>query len=265
MAKLRQLFLIIALLPVCVMAQEEEPEPFTSDLFGGPTSTDALPKGRLQWETYAFYERNALFGYETKSWCFNSSMLRYGVINGLELCMKAAWLHTRVEGEDGEEGENLHGIGDLAVGAKACLFKGWKAIPSIALRGYLYFPGGKNSDFLPQKFNYELDLIFNNQINSWFDVAYMGGVYWDDTPRPTILWDICLNFTLSDKFTLSLEQDNDYVGSAEEEKVQSWAEIGFFYQVHPRVELGIVSDVNLRHFKDYFNVMLGMSWQLTKK
>ena len=61
MSKLRQLLITIALLPVCVMAQEEEPAPFTSDLFGGPTSTDALPKGRLQWETYAFYERNALF------------------------------------------------------------------------------------------------------------------------------------------------------------------------------------------------------------
>lgn len=259
---MRLLLLCLLFLPLSAMSQEmeEETAEFTSDLFGGPTGTDVLPPGRLQWETYASYERNAMFGVETKSWCINSSMLRFGVLNGIELCAKAGWYHTNLEGDD-----NLHGIGDLAVGFKTRFFKGWKAIPSIALRGFLYFPGGSNSDFLPEKFNYQLDLLFNNQITSWFDVSYMGGVYWDDTPRPTIFLGACFNFALSDKLSLSLEQDNYYYGLDEEERLQPWAEVGLSYRVHPRVELGLVSDVSLRHFKDFFNVVFGMAWQLTKK
>ena len=72
MAKLRQLFLIIALLPVCVMAQEEEPEPFTTDLFGGISAPDVMPKGRVQWETYVGYTHSTMYDVKTDFWNINS-------------------------------------------------------------------------------------------------------------------------------------------------------------------------------------------------
>lgn len=256
---LRQLFLMIALLPACLMAQEEETADFTSDLFGGITGVDVLPKGRLQWETFAFYEHTTMKGNHADSWSPNVSMLRYGINSNTELCLQGALLHTT------DEGANYTGISDLAVGFKTRLFDGWKAVPAISMRGLLYFPLGENYSFLPDDFGFRLDLIFFNHLTSWCDLGYMGSVIWDDTPHPTIVWGAYLDFLLSDRWTLSVEESNYYYGPDEEEKLQPWVSATLSYQVHPRVGLGITSDVSLRHSSRFYNVMVGVAWQLTKK
>lgn len=92
MRRVRQLFLMIALMPACLLAQETETEEFTSDLFGGITGTDILPKGRLQWETYAFYEHTTMFGIEADTWSPNVSVLRYGIRKDTELMLQGARL-----------------------------------------------------------------------------------------------------------------------------------------------------------------------------
>lgn len=255
----RQLWMIIAIIPVCLMAQEKEPEEFTSDLFGGITSTDILPKGRLQLETFAEYEYDKMYGVESRSWCYNASSLRYGLFKNVEMSIQAALVHTNIIGLKST------GVSDLAVGVKAKLFNGWKAIPSISVRGLLFIPGGEDASYLPENFNFELDLIFQNHLTSWCDLGYMGSVYWDDSLHPTFFWGAYFDFILSDKFVLSLEESNYYFGSEMSVPLQPWVSLTLSYQVHPRVELGICTDLRLCYFKDYFNVMLGVAWQLTKK
>lgn len=256
---LRQLFLMIALMPVCVMAQEEETEDFTTDLFGGISSPDVLPKGRLQWETFAGYDHSTMYDVKDDLWTINSSTLRYGIRKDMELFLMGALVHSNIEGDKETNFANL------AVGFKTKLFDGWKAVPAIGLRGILYFPGGEEHRFLPEKFAYEVDLLFDNPITSWFDIGYMASLIWDDYESPTFYGGVDLNFTLSDKFSMTLEQANYYFSKEMEERFQPWAEITLCYQVHPRVQLGIVTDFNLRHFKDYQSVALGVAWQLTKK
>ncbi len=259
MIRLRQLFLMIALLPVSLMAQEEETADFTSDLFGGITSTDALPVGRLQWETYALYDHITTDGMDYKTWCPNSSMLRYGVYKNIELFASGAWMHMRVDDM------SFSGFADLSVGVKTRLFQGWKALPSVALRGFLYFPGSERSDFLPRRFSYQLDLLFGHHLTSWCELSYIGSVLWDDNPSPTYFWGANLNFHLTDKLALSVEESNFYYDFEPEEKFQPWGSLTLAYQLLPRVELGLATDINLRHPADYRNVALGVTWQLTKK
>lgn len=255
----RQLFLMIAIMPLCMMAQEEEPAEFTSDLFGGITGVDIMPKGRLQWETFAFYEHSTMFGYKSETWSPNVSVLRYGISNSTELSVQGAWLHTT------DEGENYTGFADLAVGFKTRLFEGWKAVPAISLRGLLYFPGGENHSFLPDNLGYQLDLIFYNQLTSWCALGYMGSIIWDDLPQPTKVFGAYLDFFLTDRLVFSVEENNSYYGLDDNEKLQPWLSFTLSYQLFPRVELGLSSDVSLRHPREYHNVMFGVAWQLTRK
>ena len=259
MAKLRQLFLIIALLPVCVMAQEEEPEPFTTDLFGGISAPDVMPKGRVQWETYVGYTHSTMYDVKTDLWNINSSLLRFGVLKNIELFMMGTLAHINLEGE------KETGVADLSVGVKAKLFDGWKAIPSIGVRGFLYLPGGEDHPFMPEKCAYQVDLMFDNPITSWFDIGYMASLLWDDNESPTFYGGIDFNFTLSEKFALTLEQANFYLPPEYEKRYQPWASATLTCQIHPRVQLGITTDVFLEHISQYRNVMLGVAWQLTKK
>lgn len=253
------MFAMIALMPLSLMAQEAETADFTSDLFGGITGVDILPKGRLQWETFAFYEHSTMYDYDSKTWSPNTSVLRYGISNSTELSLQGAWFHTT------DEDEKYSGFGDLAVGVKTRLFEGWKAVPAISLRGLLYFPGGENDYFLPDNFSYQLDLIFYNPLTSWCALGYMGTMIWDDLPKPTVVFGGYLDFFLTDRLTFSVEERNCRYGFEEENYLDTWAGLTLSYQILPRVELGLTSDISLRYPKDFFNLSLGVAWQLTKK
>lgn len=260
MCFLRQLCLIIAFLPLCVVAQDEDSAEFTSDLFRGITSTDVLPKGRLQWETYASYEHSSLYGETSDIWNLNTSVFRYGIGHTTELSVQGAWLYDKTDGE------HMRGFSDVAIGFKTRVFDGWKAVPSIALGGRLYIPGGKDAAFMPEQFGYQADLICHNQLTSWFDLTYMGSLLWDGEPKPTTFWGVNFGFPLSDKLYFSLESDNYYYGIDDiEDRLQCWLSLTLTYQVHSRVELGVCSDINLQYPKRFFNLALGVAWQLTKK
>jgi hypothetical protein len=43
-----------------------------------------------------------------------------------------------------------------------------------------------------------------------------------------------------------------------------WSEIALSYQLTPRLQLDLGTDISLSHFLDYHNVMAGVAWQLTK-
>ncbi|MBQ7420409.1 MAG: transporter [Prevotella sp.] len=249
---------MIALIPVCLMAQEETAD-FTSDLFGSVTTVDILPKGRLQWETYVAYEHSSMYGLKSDTWTVNYSVLRYGISNAVELCMQGSWLYSTIDHE------HESGFSNLAVGFKTRLFEGWKAAPAISLRGWLFVPGGKNADFLPEHFGCQWDLIFYNRLASWCDVSYTGTMIWDDNSRPTTFWGANFNFLLSDRLTFSVEQSNYYYGDDAEDRWQPWTSVCLSYQVHPRVELGVTSDMSLKYPKRFWDLALGVAWQLTKK
>lgn len=259
MRGLRQLLMMIALIPACAMAQEEETADFTSDLFGGVTGVDILPKGRFQWETFASYAHSTLDDVTANSWSLNTSVLRYGISSTTELCLQGAYDYARIDGE------NYNGFANLGVGFKTRLFEGWKAIPAVAIRGWLYFPGGKNSDFLPERFGYQLDLMFYNQLASWCDLSYMGSMVWGDSEHRTTFWGASLGFGLSDRLTFSVEEDNYYYGDDVEDRWQPYLSLTLSYQVHPRVELGLTSDIFLKNPKRSYDFALGVAWQLTKK
>lgn len=261
----KYLLLVFTMIPLHGWAQDAEGDTaeFTSDLFGNPLyGTDIMPKGRLQLETMAFYQHQKAGDEHYYSWSPMSMVLRYGINRTTELRLQGAWLHTT------DEGTNYHGIADLAVGFKTNFFGGWKAVPTISLLANLYIPGGENYSFLPDHFGCELALLFSNSLTSWCSLSYMGGVIWDDAPRPTALWAAGLDFSLSEKLSLSIEEDNFYYGENEDDigdRFQPWANLTLSYQVHPRVQLGASTDISLRRPGHFFDIMIGVAWQLTKR
>lgn len=93
----------------------------------------------------------------------------------------------------------------------------------------------------------------------------MGTMIWDDLPKPTVVFGGYLDFFLTDRLTFSVEERNCRYGFEEENYLDTWAGLTLSYQLLPRVELGLTSDISLRYPKDFFNLSLGVAWQLTKK
>jgi len=227
---------------------------FTADRPGATTSPDVLPKGRLQWETGVAWERDRIGDPATTAWTPNTSMLRWGFSDYAELRLQGSYI-TMTDGE-----ETTAGLADLSIGTKVRLFDGWKAVPAISLLANLYVPGGSDSNFLPQEWGGQIGLLFQNQLTPWLSLGYEGDLIWSDNSRPAAFYGVCLGFALSDRLSLAVEEYNN--SSAGE--TECFSEISLGYQISPRVQIDLGTDISLNYPTRYHNLMLGVAWQITK-
>lgn len=249
------LFLFFAvLLPLFAAAQDDD---FTADRPGTTNSADILPLGRLQWETAVGWERSKLDGPSTTTWTLNSSTLRYGIGGRAEIHLQADRLLSSCDGEhDG-------GFANVAVGTKVRLYTpetDGPLLPAVCLLGNVFVPGGSDAAFLPRYWGGQVGLVFQHELAPWCTLNYDGELTWSDDERPQAFLGICLGFTLSDRLSLVAEEYNYNQSGGSE----SWIGLGLGWQIAPRLQLDLGTDLSLNHFGDYHNLTVGLVWQLTK-
>ncbi len=232
----------------------QESEGFTADRPGATTGPDVLPTGRVQWETGVAWEHSKLYDIKATTWTLNTSMLRWGFSDYAELRLQADLLQTS------EEGEHYGGFDNVTIGTKVKLFDGWKAVPAMSLLANLFVPGGSDSNYLPQEWGGQIGLLFQNQLTSRLGLGYEADLIWSDDDRPTVFWGFCLGFDINDRFSVAVEEFNynTRVGT------ECWSEISLAYQLSNRLQIDLGTDISLDYPKRYHNLMLGLSWQITK-
>lgn len=246
--------LLLALLPLSALAQSEEAG-FTADRPGATTGVDVLPKGRVQWETGIGYERSKMDGPAATTWTLNSSLLRWGISESAELRLQADYLYTDIEDT------HVKGLSNVAFGTKVKLFEGWKAVPAVSLLGNIFVPGGSDAEFLPEEWGGQMGLLFQNELTSWLSLGYETDLIWSDAAKPTFFWGACLGFQLNDRLSLMAEEYNYQYSDVHE----NWVELGAAYMLTPRLQLDLATDISLNYPKHYFNLMVGIAWQITKR
>ena len=245
--------ILFFILPLSALAQSEEAG-FTADRPGATNSVDVLPKGRLQWETGVGFLRNKEDDFKDDIWTLNTSLLRLGISDYAELRLQGSWLKS-----DGDF-SNDNSLADVAIGTKVRLFDGWRFVPTIALLGNVYIPS-KHFDLMPDNWSGQLSLAFQNELTSWLSLSYETNLTWLDSERPIYFYGACLNFTLGDSWLLLLEEYNENTT----EGTDSWIEVGAAYQLTKRLQLDVSTDIYLNYPKNFWNLNVGVSWQITKK
>ena len=253
--------LLLALLPLCAMAQSEEEAGFTADRPGATTGVDVLPKGRVQWETGIGYERSKMDGPAATTWTLNTSLLRWGISESAELRLQADYLYSNCEGV------HTNGLSNVAIGTKVKLYDGWGAVPAVSLLGNVMFPdrclpsfGGDGGGLLPEEWGGQMGLLFQNELTSWLSLGYETDLIWSDAAKPTFFWGACLGFQLNDRLSLMAEEYNYQYSDSHE----NWVELGAAYMLTPRLQLDLATDISLNYPKRYFNLMVGVAWQITR-
>ncbi len=247
-----KLILTILLVPLFTIAQKNDG--FTADRPGATTGPDVLPKGRLQWETGIGWERSKIESMTVDTWAINTSLLRWGFSETAELRLQANYLHSSVDGE------SYDGFADVAIGTKMKLLEGKKALPTISMLANVYIPGGSDANYLPEQWGGQIGLLFQNQLTPSISLGYEGDLIWSDDSRPTVFYGICLGIDITDKISIGLEEYNNNFS----EGTESWAEISVGWQVAPRIQLDLGTDISLNYPSRYQNLMLGIAWQITK-
>ena len=252
MTYFRVIVIVLSLLPLSVLAQSEVE--FTADRPGATTSIDVLPKGRFQWETGVGYQHINMQGLKTYSWTLNTSLLRSGISDNAELRLQGDWSKM------GGDIFSYNGPENVAIGTKVRMYDGWKFVPAVSLLGNVYVPS-KHYDMMPNNWSGQIGLLFQNQLTSWLSLGYEGDISWLDNDDPFYFYGFCLGFTVSKRWQLMVEEYNN----AYDQSTENWLELGAMYKLSNRLQLDISTDIDLEEPKAFWNVSIGVAWQITKK
>lgn len=256
----RSFFRFVWVLVVAVsfpsLAAAQSVEEFQADRPGATTGPGVLPRGRVQWETGFASERSALEGPWERTWTVNTSLVRVGFSDFAELRLEGEYIIHTVNDV------RSHGWDNLSFGVKGKLLEGEKWIPSISLMANALLPGKNYSPFMSEEWGGRMALLCENTVTSWFTIGYEADLIWEgEEVEPDVFFGICLGFAPWKRFSFFVEEFNRSTANG----LRNWMEFSLAFQLAPRVQLDIATDISLNDTKKYSIFMLGLIWQITKR
>lgn len=263
---MRHHFLLPILFLACatsaVYAQQGgAPGPLITDRPDATESPTVVPIGSLQVETGAFtttFEEN---GIEERVLGFNTTLLRYGILDNLEL--RVGWNYEEIRTEfNGQETSNVSGLSPLLFGAKVAIVeeKGWK--PEIGLIGHLFLPFTASSDFKPEFTSADFRFAFNHTLNEKSGIAYnIGGQYGGDSPELAYVYTLAYGYAITETFGAYVELYGDL---PEDNRANHFWDAGLTYAIAPLVQLDATIGQSITEGQDLL-LSVGVSFRIDKK
>jgi hypothetical protein len=204
------MFLLLCTVTFTSLAQEY-PE-LVTDRPDQTESSVTIPRGTLQLETGWTHAVEEEGGEETITDAFPGTLLRYGVIEGLELRFAT---EGRVWEELHEPGGNRHsdaGWSDLQVGLKKYLWEEDGCLPEAAILGHLSIPVGEEG-FSSGRFDPDFRLSFAHTLTDRLSFGYNLGTSWetieddrgDRDTHSSFIYTAALGFGLTDRLGAFIE------------------------------------------------------------
>jgi outer membrane receptor protein involved in Fe transport len=196
-----------------LLAQDQDtgPEPMVTDR---PDATEApvtVPKGSLQVETGGFYTSFEENNVKTETYGYNTTLLRYGILDNFEFRLGWNFEETRFS-FNGEQAANvLSGFSPLLAGMKVEIAdeEGW--MPQIGLIGHLFLPFTAGSDYRPETTGADFRFSLANTLSEKSSLAYNVGAQWgNDSPEIAYIYTIAYGYAVTDKFGAYAELYGDF-------------------------------------------------------
>lgn len=251
--KLKHLFLFSVIVFITsnttVHAQDDEGTLITDR----PDATEApntVGSGFLQFETGAFYTENETdFGLKTKATTLNTMLVRYGILDNLELRLGWNFTETEFEFNGMENPDVLSGLDPLLFGAKIGIAQesGW--MPDIGLIGHVFLPFTAGRDYRPETTGVDFRFAFGHTLSERSSLSYNLGAQWgDDSPEAAYIYTIAYGYSITEKFGCYVELYGDL---PEDSGPNHLWDAGLTYLINNDLQLdatvgsGIRSDQNL--------------------
>ncbi|MHA7058178.1 transporter [Aquimarina sp. M1] len=196
------LTLLSCLIFKAVFSQENNTiGPLVTDRPDATESPTVVPKGYLQIETGAFYEDAGTNALQQKTTTFNTTLLRYGLLDNLEL--RIGWdfaeIKTKINGVELEDIDS--GLSPLLLGAKIGIAKEQGFLPEIGIIGHLFLPFTAAEDFRPETTAVDFRFSFSHTLNKKSNLSYNLGAAWrNDSPETAYVYTISYGYSITDSF-----------------------------------------------------------------
>ncbi len=159
-----------------------------------------VPPNSFQFEAGFVLEKTTQDGITIKNLSYPSALLRYGIMNNLELRMEVE--HVNVTTEANGLSSSINGITPVSLGIKmnACEESGLR--PAVGLIVHFSLPNFASPEFKNNFAGTSVNLTMENGITDKLSAGYNFGASWDgNTPEPTFFYTLALGYEITNRVT----------------------------------------------------------------
>ncbi|WP_290626472.1 transporter [Altibacter sp.] len=244
------------------MCQEEGVVPeMITDRPDATESPNTVPKAMLQIETGAFYESFDEGLIQTETLGYNTTLLRYGVLDNFEVRLGWNFEEIRTKIDTIQHRNVLSGFSPLLLGMKVEIAEenGW--LPEIGLLGHLFLPFTAGDDFRPETTGVDFRFSMAHTLSDRAGLAYNIGAQWgNDSPEAAYVYTLVYGYQLTEKMGLYAELYGDL---PEDSRANHYWDAGLTFLVAPNFQLDATVGRSITSGQDIL-LSAGLSMRLPK-
>jgi hypothetical protein len=257
----RLLFIALIFTTSLSLAQADDIGALVTDRPDATESPNLVRKGFLQIETGGFYTDNGDDNFRTKEITYNTTLLRYGLLENFELRIGLDYLSTEFESNGQQIGDRLNGTSPLLLGAKIGIAEenGW--LPKMAILGHLSMPFTAGSDYKPENTGMDFRFAFDHTLSDRSGIAYNLGARLDaENPEIAYIYSISYGYDLTNKIGVYAELYGDF---PEDSSANHFWDAGFTYLANDDLQFDLTFGSGIT---DGQNLLLsaGLSYRIKK-
>jgi hypothetical protein len=257
---MRELLIFVLLtFSLITKSQDEKPELIT-DRPDQTESSAVVPHKSLQIEIGFAIENDVTDLIEQKSFTYNTTLFRYGLLENFELRLGIEYLEEKLSLINVDTTNTFSGLSPIYTGFKIKIADedGWK--PAVAFLGGLVLPFTANKEFKPEYSAANMRFAFAHTLSDRFSIGYNLGAEWDgETAVPEYFYSAALGIGLTDKLGMFVE---GFGLIPEKGNSEHLFDVGFTYLVHPNFQLDVSGGIGLNdNAADNF-VSFGLTYRL---
>ncbi|KKM00507.1 hypothetical protein LCGC14_1803720, partial [marine sediment metagenome] len=213
-------------------------------------SSKVVPKGLLQVETGSLYETFDDNDITSERLVYNTTLLRYGLLENLEL--RLGWnfeeQRTKIAGIQRED--VLSGLSPLLLGLKINITDEKNGLPEIGLVGHLFLPFAASDDYKLETTGADFRLAFSHTLSEKSSLGYNIGAEWgNDDPSMAYIYSISYGYSITDRLGFFAEIYGDLPENAQ---ANHFWDTGFTYLLRPRIQIDLLGGSSITAGQDFF-------------
>ena len=261
----RTLLVLLFLCSIIAFGQDDQQDKTAPDMVTDrPDATESprtVPQGFLQVETGSFFTSFESEGIKEEVVGFNTTLLRFGLLDNLELRLGWNFEEGRFRINDMKVDNVTSGFSPLLAGLKVNITEEKGCLPELGLIGHVYLPFTAGSDYRPETTGVDFRLSAAHTLSEKSSLSYNVGAQWgNDSPEAAYIYTLSYGYSFTDRLGAYLEIYGDF---PEDSRANHLWDTGVTYLVCDNVQLDATVGTSFTEGQDLL-LSAGVSFRIPR-
>ena len=260
----RCLLILLLFCSILAYSQNDQKDTVPDMVTDRPDATESprtVPQGFLQVETGSFFTSYEADGFKEEVIGFNTTLLRVGLLDNLELRLGWNFEEGRFKVNDMEVDNVTSGFSPLLAGMKVNITEEKGCLPEIGLLGHIYLPFMAGSDYRPETTGVDFRLSMAHTLNENSSLSYNVGAQWgNDSPEAAYIYTLSYGYSFTDRLGAYAEIYGDF---PEDSRANHLWDAGVTYLICDNIQLDATVGSSITEGQDLL-LSAGVSFRLPR-